>query len=99
MGRAGTPIPVTGKYDIWRVQCRGPVPDTVLQQYGPFQDPQPDGKGGIRNVTVAESCVIWHSPYSGDLFTGPGSILENDTQVRLRNFVNSGENLNIRHKR
>ena len=89
--------PVTGRYDIWRVLCRGPVPDSVLNSYKGHLEVQPAdviaGGTGPRSVFVAERCIIWHSPYAGDLFVGPGTIIDNDTQVRLATFVKTGGRL------
>jgi hypothetical protein len=88
---------VTQRYDIWRIQCRGPVPDSVLNGYKGHVEIQPAdviaGGTGPRSVFVAERCVIWHSPYSGDLFVGPGTIVDTDTQVRLTQFVKTGGRL------
>ena len=90
-------VPVTGQYDIWRIQCRGPIPSAVLNLYGArtVQQP-PDILGGgtaLRPVVVADRCVVWHSPYSGDLFVGPGTILDANTQNQLTAFVNNGGRL------
>jgi len=89
--------PVTGRYDIWRVLCRGPVPDSVLNSYKGHVETQPAdviaGGKGPRSVFVAERCIVWHSPYAGDLFVGPGTIVDNDTQVRLTNYVKTGGRL------
>ena len=91
------PVPVTGRYDQWRVICRGAVPDAVLNAYKGHIELQPadvlSGGTGPRQVFVAERCVIWHAPYSGDLFVGPGTILDADTEVRLANFVKTGGRL------
>lgn len=88
---------VTGAYDIWRIQCRGPVPDSVLNAYkGHIEVQPPDviaGGTGPRSVFVAERCVFWHSPYANDLFTGPGTIVDTDTQARLTQFVLGGGRL------
>ncbi len=90
-------IPITGKYDIWRVLCRGPVPDSILNTYKGHIEVQPadviSGGTGPHSVFVAERCVFWHSPYAGDLFVGPGTIVDNDTQVRLAAFVKTGGRL------
>ena len=88
--------PITGQYDIWRVQCRGTVPISVLNSYGARKVPQPaDPVGGnpARSVVVADKCVIWHAPYLGDLYVGPGTLLDSDTQTNLTGFVNSGGRL------
>lgn len=91
--------PVTGTYDIWRILSRGPVPASVLAAYGGVlqQDPPdvlatPVGTKTIP-VTLAERCVIWHAPYSGDLFVGSGTILDINTLQNLTNFVASGGRL------
>jgi Carboxypeptidase regulatory-like domain/FlgD Ig-like domain len=89
--------PITGQYDIWRIQCRGPVPDDVLNIYGTRTVSQPPDllAGGTtpRTQLVADKCIIWHSPYTGDLFVGPGTLLDTDTQSRLTAFVNRGGRL------
>ncbi|MCW3095771.1 MAG: Periplasmic component of the Tol biopolymer transport system [Chthonomonadaceae bacterium] len=89
--------PVTARYDIWRILCRGPVPDSVLNAYKGHVEVQPAdviaGGTGPRSVFVAERCIIWHAPYAGDLFVGPGSIVDNDMQVRLAAFVKTGGRL------
>ena len=90
--------PVTGQYDIWRIQSRGPVPDSILNQYGSRIEHQPadildPSNPAGRDVVVAERCVIWHAPYLGDLFVGPGTLLDADVQLRLSNFVKRGGRL------
>ena len=89
--------PITGQYDIWRIQCRGPIPASVLNIYGVRTVTQPpDILGGGTTPTarlVADKCVIWHSPYPGDLFVGPGTLLDADTQTLLSNFVGTGGRL------
>ncbi|MDE2125687.1 MAG: carboxypeptidase regulatory-like domain-containing protein [Armatimonadetes bacterium] len=92
----GTGIPVTGRYDQWRVLCRGPIPYSILQTYGGHQQTDPNdvlnGNAAVQ-VDVADRCVIWHSPYSGDLYVGPGTILDNSTLTNLLQFVNNGGRL------
>ena|GEM_PF-974215 len=94
---AGGTAPVTAAYDQWRVLCRGPVPQSILNAYGGHVETQPadvfSGSTTPRPVFVAERCVIWHAPYSGDLFVGPGTILDATTQVQLANFVSNGGRL------
>jgi hypothetical protein len=89
--------PINQNYDIWRIQCRGAVPQAVLNQYLPHieNEPIPNAQGvpTLTPVTVAESCVIWHSPYTGDLFVGPGTILDPSTQSMLSSFVAAGGRL------
>jgi len=93
----GSGIPVTQRYDIWRILSRGPVPDAVLANYAAHVEIQPpdiiSGGGSSRPVTVAERCIIWHAPYTGDLFVGPGTLLDGDTQTRLTNWVKGGGRL------
>lgn len=93
----GTNIPVTGRYDIWRIICRGPIPDSILNQYGARVEVQPpdvlSGGSSPRQQVVAERCVIWHAPYTGDLFVGPGTLLDTSVQNQLRNFVARGGRL------
>jgi hypothetical protein len=89
-----------GTVDIWRVLCRGPVPQEILGAYAPTQtlqiDPQ-DPSGAYtqrtRSLPVAKSAVIWGSPYAGRVFTGPGTILDSETQGRLTNFLKLGGRL------
>jgi hypothetical protein len=88
--------PITARYDIWRILCRGPVPDAVLNAYkGHLENGPPDILAVPPSTKpvptfVAERCIFWHSPYAGDLFVGPGTIIDTDTQVRLTNFVKTG---------
>lgn len=91
-------IPVTQQYDIWRIQCRGPVPDALLAQYTPHVEQQPSDatSGGTqtpRNVLVASRCVIWHAPFAGNVFQAPGTITDLATQLKLQNFVAAGGRL------
>ncbi len=95
----GFPVPATQTYDIWRIMCRGPVPDSVLQQYAPHSESQPpdtiNGETTPRSVLVAPRCVIWHAPYTGNLFTGPGTLTDLSTQVQLLNFLSAGGRLAV----
>lgn len=91
--------PFLQAYDQWRILCRGPVPDSVLNAYGAKIVTQPpdilaNPPGSTpRQQTVADRCVIWHAPYLGDLFVGPGTLLDTDTQTRLSAFVARGGRL------
>ena len=93
----GADLPVTQRYDIWRVLCRGPVPATVLSQYLPRTITQPpdvaSGETAERVVQVADRCVIWHAPYAGNVFAGPGAITDTSTQSNLAAFVAAGGRL------
>jgi len=92
----GEMIPVTQQYDIWRILSRGPLPDSVLREYLPRMERQPaDPINGVpeRDVVVAERCVIWHAPYTGNLFTGQGTITDLVVQNQLHNFLTLGGRL------
>ena len=69
----------------------------MLNIYGTRTVTQPPDllAGGTtpRTQLVADKCIIWHSPYTGDLFVGPGTLLDTDTQSRLTAFVNRGGRL------
>jgi hypothetical protein len=90
-------FPVTATYDQWRIQCRGPVPTNVLNAYLGHLESQPpnvlNGSTAPNQVYVANRCVVWHSTYAGDLFVGPGTILDSNTQVQLAAFVQAGGRL------
>ncbi|NLC57708.1 MAG: hypothetical protein GX774_12785 [Armatimonadetes bacterium] len=86
----------TENYDLWRVICRGRINPDVLAAYMPRQVPQPDFQdpyGAERLQLVAERCVFWVSPYSGNLWVGDGTIVDADTQVKLVDFLNKGGRL------
>lgn len=93
----GFNVPMTQQYDIWRTLCRGPVPDSVLMQYLPHLTQQPpdviNGEKDPRPVTVAPRSVIWHSPYNGNLFVGPGTLMDLATQTQLHGFLQAGGRL------
>ena len=93
----GSVIPPTQRYAQWRILCRGPVPDSVLNAFAPRQETQPADVFTVgsqpRTVTVAERCVVWHSPYTGDLMVGSGTILDRAVQNQLTNFVAQGGRL------
>ncbi|NLH98197.1 MAG: hypothetical protein GX446_01750 [Chthonomonadales bacterium] len=93
----GVDVPSTQQYDIWRILCRGPVPDSVLAQYLPHTAQQPPdviaGETTPRTVTVAPRCVIWHAPYTGNVFAGPGTLTDLATQTQLTGFLNAGGRL------
>lgn len=90
----GADLPVTQQYDIWRILCRGPVPDAVLQQYAPnFVQQPPDllaGETQPRIVRDVPRCVIWHAPFTGNLFVGAGSITDLAVQNQLSSFLAGG---------
>ncbi len=76
------------KYSIWRVLSRGPVTQSVLNSYLPTKVTQPAVKDiqtsapaayqntnfPAKTILDAHRCVIWVSPYTGDLLTDPGAL-------------------------
>ena len=89
------PDPRSQRYDIWRILSRGPLDPAVLRNYQPGTDSQPavaDTAGGVTapagTVTVATKCVIWLSPFTGDLVFTPGSLTDQSTQRELAEFLN-----------
>ena len=74
-GQATWPLPNSQRYDIWRVLSRGPIPATVLQNYAPSTVQQPDiTDTKTHSVEVANSCVLWVSPFTGDEFAANGTL-------------------------
>lgn len=92
-------LPETGRYSIWRVLSRGPVPAELLQSYLPISVTQPAdtrvNETTSRSVKVWNRLVVWSSPFSGNLFVGPGAITDLRTQQLLSQFVNGGGRLFI----
>lgn len=85
-------------YDIWRVLCRGPIPQSVYQAYLPRREQQPspsNPRGATQTVLVADRCIIWAAPYAGDVWAGSGTITDLNTQRDLTNFVAQGGRLFI----
>lgn len=90
-------------YDWWRILAKGPLPETVLNDYVPSRDEQPrrlaDGSFVSVDQPVPERAVVWSAPYTGDIMAGGGSILDQATQAKLttyrnrsgRLFVNGGD--------
>jgi len=88
------------QYSLWRTLSRGPVPESVLKSYETTAEAQPavtdpstgynapaaDGKASPL-VPVAQRCVVWVAPYTGDLLTDAGSLSDAATQQELRRFV------------
>jgi hypothetical protein len=93
----GTNVPPTQQYDQWRILCRGPLPYAVALQYMAHNEQQPpdiiSGETVPRNVDVSPACIIWQSPYSGEVFAGPGTITDLATQQLLHNFLMAGGRL------
>ena len=88
-------------YDVWRILCRGPVPQQVYQYYLPTVEYQLDPTEAVadpvnatatRRVLVADRCVVWAASHSGDVFTGSdsGDILDAATQSDLGLFLDRG---------
>lgn len=104
---ASTPNVLTGfdpsitdsmQYDIWRILCRGPVPQAVYLAYLPRREQQPSPQNpltGTQTVLVAERCIVWAAPYAGSVWTGAGSITDINTQRDLAQFVAQGGRLYI----
>ena len=76
------------RYDYWRVLCKGPIPESVLNDYVPTVDQQPGDITGnnIINRPIPRRAVVWSSPYTGDNFIGSGSILDQATQNLLTQY-------------
>ncbi len=112
----GAPSVNSQKYSIWRILSRGPLPQSILNSYLPTKQTQPavqdlqSTNANYRNIPAgtvldAHKCVIWVSPYTGDLLTDPGTIDDpgafnrpgapdrQSTQTILRNFVQGGGRL------
>jgi len=85
------------QYSIWRTLARGPVPASVYRAYLPTFQSQPavaDTNGATKvsiaaapRVPVANRCIVWVSPFTGDVLAGPGTLADTATQRDLRNFV------------
>ena len=76
----GAPYVQSQRYSIWRILARGPVPASVLNSYLPTPVSQPAiaDPAGITapaaTVLDAPRCVVWQSPYTGDVLADPGTI-------------------------
>lgn len=103
-----SPLAPNGEFggaDIWRILCRGPVPDDILASYTPNQVTEVDGADGVTPIQVrhGDKEVVWHSPsswyrlftsWSSDApYTGTGSLLELSVQDQLKKFVSQGGRL------
>lgn len=91
----------TGRYNIWRILSRGPVPVSLLNDYLPRSTTAPadtaNNEAGTapRNVLDANRMVVWMSPFSGNNFVGAGTITDLTAQNNLTAFVQSGGRLFI----
>lgn len=45
------------------------------------------------NVVVANSCILWSSPYTGDEFVETGTLADGNTQAWLSSFLDNGGRL------
>jgi hypothetical protein len=94
-------LPPTGRYSIWRILSRGPVPTALLQDYLPKVTTSPAdtslgaGETQPRTIQHATRHVVWISPFSGNNFVGPGTITDIQTQNDLEAFVTAGGRLFI----
>ncbi len=92
------------QYSIWRTLARGPVPNSVYAAYTPTRQTQPavaDTSGTTKftapsaSVAVANRCIVWIAPFTGDVLAGSGTLADTATQTSLRNFVAAGGRLCI----
>lgn len=90
--RDSAPTPSSQSYDIWRILARGPIPTSFLQSYEPITEVQPPSN---KQVLVASGCVIWVSPFTGDEFSGPGTLADPGTQSELEAYLNAGGRLDV----
>ena len=83
---------IRDQVDVWRVLCRGPIPDEILGFYLPrrFVDPLLQ----IERLH-AEKCVIWCAPYTGNLWVDRGTIEDPVTQNKIIRFLQQGGRLFI----
>jgi hypothetical protein len=90
-------LPSVGRYNIWRVLSRGPVPSNVLSDYLPTTTTAPpDAKAGqttARSVRNVNRMVIWGSSFTQIAYRGAGTIADLQTQQDLTNYVNAGGQL------
>ena len=112
----GSSFVASQKYSIWRILSRGPLPQSILNSYLPTKQTQPAvvdkqaASAAYTNVPAADvldahRCVLWISPYTGDLLADPGTIDDpgafnrpgapdrQSTQTILRGFVQGGGRL------
>lgn len=84
-------------YDLWRVQCRNPITPAVLAGYLPRTEEEPtDLSGGKRTKLHAERIVIWGSPYTGNVWAGPGHLLDPEVQTLLQAYLAGSGRLIVR---
>jgi len=99
-----TTVNPEGYYDVWRILCRGPIPDTILRGYLPTVEYQlspeealsnPTSARPTRAVLVANRAVIWAAPHTGDVWIANGTIMDASTQAQLAQFLDQGGRLFI----
>ncbi len=100
--RDGVASPPSQQYSIWRILSRGPIPASIYNSYTPkpVQQPlvnDPATKVNIPAGTVlsAPKCIVWLSPFTGDVLAGAGTLTDASTQASLRAFVAAGGRLCI----
>ncbi len=99
----GSPNVRSQRYSLWRTLARGPVPASLYAAYeptAPQNQPAVSDAGGATPVTaaaasvpVATRCIVWISPFTGDVLAGPGTLADPNTQANLRAFVAAGGRL------
>lgn len=100
-------LPLTGvsdaqsqQYNIWRVLSRGPVDQSVLMSYAPTLVTQPAVEDNGFNqpsaqFPIASKCVVWATPFTGDLLVGDGTFGSPTTQTQIQQFLAAGGRLFI----
>ena len=98
----GAPSAPSQQYSIWRVLSRGPVPASLYTAYEPkvvaqpaVNDPNTKVVVSAGNALNATRCIIWLSPFTGDVVAGAGTLTDAATQASLRGFVKAGGRLCI----
>ena len=98
----GVPSAPSQQYSIWRVLSRGPVPATVYASYEPkavtqpaVNDPNTKVMAPAGTTLNANRCIVWLSPFTGDVVAGAGTLVDASTQASLRSFVAAGGRLCI----
>ncbi|MGI4791689.1 MAG: carboxypeptidase regulatory-like domain-containing protein [Janthinobacterium lividum] len=99
---SGIPDPPSQEYSIWRVLSRGPIPASVYASYEPKPVSEPAVNDPSTKVIVpagsalnATRCIVWLSPFTGDVLAGSGTLTDSATQNSLRSFVKAGGRLCI----
>ena len=101
------PITTVPNADVWRIQCRGPVPQTTLNAYAPTIDKNAldyaDFANGLPSdypnhaatlpLPQAKADIVWGAPYAGLVFAGPGTIYDASTQTNLSSYLDLGGRL------